>query len=86
MCLVFDAIYKDMMVVRKFTSPSFNLRRDRNKMSRSLQLIGADSLQVLKLSGIETIEGKSAYRYAQDAVYEGTEEEFANKLAQDIQL
>lgn len=50
----------------------------------NLQLLGVDSLQVLKLSGIETIEGKSAYQYAQDGGYTGTEEEFKLKMAQEI--
>ena len=47
-------------------------------------MLGVDSLQVLKLSGIETIEGKSAYQYAQDGGYTGTEEEFKLKMAQEI--
>lgn len=41
------------------------------------------STKQLQLVGVESLEGKSAYKYAQDGGYTGTEEEFTEKMSQD---
>ena len=52
---------------------------------RTLQTAVDDALQEAKTSGVfDGAAGKSAYEYAQDGGYTGTEEEFAAKLAEEI--